>query len=97
MVTGLRDGEKICEELITDDEGISETIHNKIMVLSPSSNVNGYHDQESFKEDLAEKVARLYDAAHRCDTEAVKTILKEIVPEYTPCDYSGASTPFQVN
>jgi len=40
-VTGLRPGEKLYEELITEGEGIVPTIHEKLMVLRPNGNGNG--------------------------------------------------------
>ena len=86
VVTGLREGEKIFEELITDDEGIVKTIHDKIMVLT-SSNGSGQHDdQELIIQHLTVKIERLINAANRYDSVAIKTILKEIIPEYTPYD-----------
>jgi hypothetical protein len=40
-VTGLRPGEKLYEELITEGEGIVPTIHEKLMVLRPNGNGHG--------------------------------------------------------
>ncbi|MCB2190544.1 MAG: polysaccharide biosynthesis protein [Deltaproteobacteria bacterium] len=85
-VTGLREGEKIYEELIIDDEGVDETTHKKIMVLRPSQNGNGHYGPDFFERKLPEKVAQLKKAAHSCDGEKIKSILKRIVPEYTPAD-----------
>lgn len=41
VYTGLREGEKIFEELITADEGVVATAHNKIMVIRSNGNGNG--------------------------------------------------------
>lgn len=83
LITGLREGEKINEELITDDEGLFSTEHSKIMVLRPT--INGYTDQDRL--DLLNKinaaVTELEQAAMRCDGEAIRNTLKEILPEYT--------------
>lgn len=74
--TGLREGEKLYEELITEGEGIVDTHHEKIMVLRgdsfiPCSRLHGY------LEKLAEG-ARAYNG------RAIKKTLKEIIPEYHP-------------
>ena len=74
--TGLREGEKLYEELITEGEGIVETHHQKIMVLRgdsfiPCTRFHGYLEQ------LAEG-ARAYNG------RAIKETLKEIIPEYHP-------------
>jgi FlaA1/EpsC-like NDP-sugar epimerase len=74
--TGLREGEKLYEELITEGEGIVDTHHKKIMVLSgdgfiPCTKLHGYLEQ------LAEG-ARAYNG------RAIKQTLKDIIPEYYP-------------
>ena len=84
IVTGLREGEKIYEELVTDDEGITTTNHEKIMALRPAQNGEGSYGPEFFTRELAEKVAMLSEAALSCDAKRIKILLKEIVPEYTP-------------
>ena len=73
---GLREGEKLFEELITEGEGIFETHHKKIMVLRgdsfiPCAKFHGY------LEKLAEG-ARAYSG------RSIKKTLKEIIPEYHP-------------
>jgi len=72
---GLRPGEKLYEELITDGEGIVPTSHEKIMVLRgqtcDQSILNGQID------DMV-KVAQQQDAA------GIRSKLKEILPEYSP-------------
>ena len=73
--TGLRPGEKLYEELISEGEGIVNTHHKKILVLHPNRYncklLNGQIDELL-------SIARTYDA------HAIKQKLKEIVPEYTP-------------
>ncbi len=75
QITGLRPGEKLYEELITEGEGIVNTNHKKILVLQ--GNTCDRKLLESHIEELL-AVARGYDA------EEIKKKLKEIVPEYTP-------------
>ena len=80
---GLRPGEKLYEELITQGEGIVRTEHKKIWVLRPN-NWFGHKNKESFKKWLYCKIAELEKAAYKCDNETIRKILKEIVPEYNP-------------
>jgi len=72
---GLRPGEKLHEELITEAEGIVSTHHDKIRVIRGMHcnfvSVNGHIDE-------------LINAAHTFDTKLIKQTLKEVVPEYTP-------------
>jgi FlaA1/EpsC-like NDP-sugar epimerase len=72
---GLRPGEKLYEELITDGEDIVPTRHDKIMVLKGI---------ECDLELLNGKIDDLVDLAQKQDVEKVKLKLKEIVPEYMP-------------
>ena len=76
VFTGLRPGEKLYEELITEGEGIVPTRHEKIMVLTPDQCDN--HDR------LGKQVDELIRVADTFDIPAIKAKLKEIVPEYTP-------------
>ncbi len=73
--TGLRPGEKLKEELITDGEGIVPTSHQKIMVLQgPVCNI----------ETLNGKVDRILELAVSQNGEGIKRGLKELLPEYRP-------------
>jgi FlaA1/EpsC-like NDP-sugar epimerase len=81
---GLREGEKLYEELITVGEGIVNTMHEKIMVLRVNGCCNGMRNNEELRKWLDEKLKELYDVALRHDSEAIKGKLHEIVPEYTP-------------
>ena len=71
--TGLRDGEKLYEEVLTDTEQTKPTIHPKIKIAS----VREYQYDEALKneEDLLH-LSFTYD-----DMKIVKK-MKEIVPEY---------------
>jgi FlaA1/EpsC-like NDP-sugar epimerase len=73
---GLRPGEKLFEELITEGEGIQDTEHEEIMVLRGDNNI-------SMKE-LNNHINRLVKLAEACDAKGIKEELKRIVPEYTP-------------
>jgi len=84
--TGLRDGEKLYEELITVGEGIVPTKHEKIMVLRNDNQTGLAASGQALSALLDAQLAQLYAAADRFDAPAVKQKLREIVPEYTPQD-----------
>lgn len=71
---GLRPGEKLFEELITDGEGIQPTSHDKIMVL------RGRVCDDAVLNSAIDELARL---AYRQDGQGIRARLEEIVPEYT--------------
>lgn len=76
--TGLRPGEKLCEELVTEGEDVILTNHKKIMVLRGSKcNIKL----------LNNKINKLLTIAEDYDMERIISISKEIVPEYTPSTY----------
>lgn len=89
IFTGLREGEKLYEELITVGEGIVPTDHEKIMVLRSDVFLNGLKKTSEAQELLNSELQRLYDAAHRYDSLTIKRILRKIVPEYTPQDHES--------
>ena len=74
---GLRPGEKLYEELITEGEGIEKTGHKKIMVLRGQSCdpalLNGHIDELS-------QLADAYDGM------GIRAKLREIVPEFGAMD-----------
>ncbi len=72
---GLRPGEKLYEELITEGEGIVPTSHKKIMVLQGKN--PGY-------EILIKHIHDLAQLSKQQDAQKIKEKLKEIVPEYHP-------------
>ncbi|MBN2538532.1 MAG: polysaccharide biosynthesis protein [Deltaproteobacteria bacterium] len=73
--TGLRPGEKLYEELITEGEGIVVTNHEKVLVLRGNS-----FDRDALNADID----ALLSVADTRDATAIKKKLREIVPEYTP-------------
>jgi FlaA1/EpsC-like NDP-sugar epimerase len=76
IFTGLRPGEKLYEELITEGEGIVATRHEKIMVLKPACNMSDH--------GLLEQIDELLLLAAQFDARSIKKKLQEIVPEYQP-------------
>ncbi|XPV76071.1 MAG: polysaccharide biosynthesis protein [Desulfovibrio sp.] len=79
--TGLREGEKLYEELISHGEGIVRSEHEKILVL-------GTHElpQDNFLEVLQLSLDQLHGAAADYDGEEIRTILMRLVPDYKPAE-----------
>ena len=71
--TGLRDGEKLYEEVLNDAEQTKPTSHPKIMVAQ----VREY----PYELALANEIA-LFELSHNADDMAIVKKMKEIVPEY---------------
>ncbi|MDP3426786.1 MAG: polysaccharide biosynthesis protein, partial [Humidesulfovibrio sp.] len=78
VFTGLRPGEKIYEELITEGEGVVRTEHEKIMVLGGTLG----DDPADLACVLDEALAQLAAAAQAQDGEAIRALLTRLVPEY---------------
>jgi FlaA1/EpsC-like NDP-sugar epimerase len=78
---GLRPGEKLYEELITEGEGIVRTPYEKLFVLKGNS----------CKPDwLNRKIEELVKLAHEENAIGIKEKLKEIIPEYQPFDLNNS-------
>lgn len=71
--TGLRDGEKLYEEVLSDMESTKPTIHPKILIASVRE-----YDYNTVCADEN----RLIAAAEQFDDMNIVQIMKEIVPEY---------------
>ena len=84
--TGLRPGEKLYEELITQGEGIVKTEHEKIHVIHSNGLLGAHGTRENFTAWLMNHSADLYHLAEAQDGCAIRSRLKTIVPEYTPGD-----------
>ncbi|MFP4428624.1 MAG: polysaccharide biosynthesis protein [Desulfovermiculus sp.] len=81
VYTGLRPGEKIFEELITDEEGVVPTRHAKIMVLQRNSREFLQHEALD-RRGFLRQVDDLVRAATSQDGEHIRRKLREVVPEY---------------
>lgn len=71
--TGLRDGEKLYEEVLNDAEQTKPTHHSKIMIASV---------REYEYETACANEERLLQASYGFDDMTIVKIMKEIVPEY---------------
>ena len=74
-IIGNRGGEKIKEELWSEKEKVTKTQNPYILRIVDSSNLLS-------KEDFFAKLDMLEKAALQLDVEEIKSILKEIIPEY---------------
>ena len=84
VFTGLREGEKLYEELITVGEDILPTKHEKVMVLRSNGYFSGACTLPAAKEKLNKAIDELIRQANSHNNKNIKKKLKEIVPEYTP-------------
>ena len=74
-VTGLRDGEKLYEELLMSEEGLTKTSHSKIFI------------GKQLDIDIAavnEKLDLLSEALDSKDNEKIMVTLSKVVPTYKP-------------
>ena len=82
--TGLRPGEKLYEELLLNEEGITQTDNKKIYVGKPIA---------FDKEDLLRHLKQLYYAAQKNDKNRVEQLIAEIVPTFRHATNEDAELP----
>jgi FlaA1/EpsC-like NDP-sugar epimerase len=82
--TGLRPGEKLYEELLTEDEGVRATPLGKIFMTEPDT-IPG--------DRLATAIAELEQAAARFDGHEIRRLLAQLVPDYRPAPNSMDQPP----
>jgi len=80
--TGLRPGEKLYEELLTGGEDVVRTEHERIMVLR-SNGMNGFKTRKELRLWLDVKIGELEALAVQMKDDAIRSKLREIVPEYS--------------
>jgi len=73
---GMRPGEKLSEELITDGENIIDTGHEKILVLK-----NGVGNNW---DSVLRRVQEIIASAKSYDFDVVTKALQKFIPEYIP-------------
>lgn len=71
--TGLRDGEKLYEELLSNKENTLPTIHPKIMIAKV---------REYDYDEVCANEQRLLETSYTFDDMTVVRLMKQIVPEY---------------
>lgn len=81
VYTGLRPGEKINEELLTEDEEKSRAVRNRILVAQCPPPPPALH----------ETLDELGAAAARGDRTAIRGLLGQLVPSYQPAKAEAAS------
>lgn len=79
VYTGLRPGEKLFEERLMDEEGLSKTSNQLISIGKPIP-----FDEDKFIEDLP----GLFDAAYE-DREDIREIVEQFVSTYHPAGKHG--------
>lgn len=75
-ITGLRPGEKLYEELLMDEEGLTQTEHDKIHVARP---------MKITMEDVEEKLNKLTELINTSNNEQkskIKKLIHEVEPTY---------------
>ncbi len=76
-VTGLRPGEKLYEELLMSEEGLTDTSHEKIFIGKP---------MDITPEEVDEKIALLSEAVKTGNPDTVKEVMHRVVPTYRRTD-----------
>ncbi len=77
VFTGLREGEKLYEELITEGEDIVRTEHEKIMVLKADE-----QDVVAYTTELRSLLQSMGEAADNFDGDQVRALLHDTVAEF---------------
>ena len=76
VFTGLRPGEKIAEEIFTEEEEQTQVARNRILVAESPPPLA----------DLGERIARLREVVDRIDRNQIRQILCELLPTYRPAE-----------
>lgn len=82
IISGLRPGEKLYEELLVNEENVMQTEHSKIF---------SSHENMLPWQTLHPLLEQLFEAAENNDSESIIKLLKVLVPEYTPKKHCGGT------
>ncbi len=78
IFTGLRKGEKMYEEILTDNEKLSKTDFEKLFISHESEDILN-------KETLNRIIEEFKAAAESCRIIEIKELIKKYVPEFNNC------------
>jgi len=76
VFTGIRPGEKLFEEVLTAEEGVEPTVHEKIFKAKIKKPLS--------QRTLNDKIEKLKDFAQRQDRAGIIQTLQELIPTYQP-------------
>lgn len=85
--TGCRPGEKLFEELLNAEEGVIETDHEEIFKAKCSSQLS--------LDELNVKIGQLFNLIKSNNVDAVRYLLKTIVPTYSYGDRDKVETSYR--
>ena len=85
VYTGLRPGEKLFEERLMDEEGLTATQNNLISIGKPLP-----FDEDAFLRDLPALAQAAYE-----DREDIRDLIQEMVPTYKPAGKNGTTKKTQ--
>ena len=86
VFSGIRPGEKLYEEILTDEEGVSATKHDRIFVGKPVA----FSLEEV--QSMVKNLVSIANQGNVDNTEEIKGFLKQIVPTY---QYNPQDTKFK--
>lgn len=75
-ITGLRPGEKLYEEILMSEEGLTETKHEKIHITKPMDINMDMIDKK------LDELNKLLENSNNESKEEIKKVMKEVVPTY---------------
>ena len=87
VYTGLREGEKLVEELFHNEEKLEKTLHDQIS-LAESRALNS--------EAIVNAVRLLTSKIQQSDADGIEQIMKELVPEYMQRNLAEGTDSAQV-
>ena len=91
-ITGLRPGEKLYEEVLMDEEGLTETTHDKIHIAKPCNitmaDIDNKFNKLNELLDKEERERKSKKDYQGIDKNKVKKVMMECVPTFRPAEHS---------